>query len=108
LREDPKYQEKESQMARRRYKQRQEQLQGLCEQLRYQQDLINFSQQKIESMTFQIYELESTLNLTSLEAATTKTTNLEKLKMELEQTKAQMNRNCWDTIIERNLCSSNS
>jgi len=105
LREDPKYREKESQMARRRYKQKQEQSQGLREQHRYQQDLINFSPQKIESMTFQIYELEATLNLTSLEAATTKTT-LEKLKMELEQTKTQMNQNYSDTFIERNLCSS--
>jgi len=26
--------------------------------------------------------------------------------MELEQTETQMNRNCWDAFIERNLCSS--
>jgi hypothetical protein len=104
LREDPTYREKEAQMARRRYKQKQEQLQALREQLRYQQELIHSSQQKIQSMTFRISELETAFNKASLEAATTKT-NLEKLMMELEQTKTEMNRSCWDTFIERNLCS---
>jgi multidrug efflux pump subunit AcrA (membrane-fusion protein) len=62
LREDPTYREKEAQMARRRYKQKQEQLQALREQLRYQQELIYSSQQKIQSMTFSISELETALN----------------------------------------------
>jgi len=104
LREDPTYREKEAQMARRRYKQKQEQLQALREQLRYQQELIYSSQQKIQFMTFRISELETALNKASLEAATTKT-NLEKLMMELEQTKTEMNQSCWDKFIERNLCS---
>jgi len=55
-------------------------------------------------MSYHIYELEATLNLASLEAATAKA-NLEKLTVELQQAKIESNQSCWEKITERNLRS---
>jgi hypothetical protein len=101
LRGNSNCREREAQQARRRYKQKQEQLRTLHEQIRCQQEIIKLNQQKIEFMSFCVYELEATSNLASLEAATTKA-SLDRLKMELQQAKTKSNQSRWKEFTERN------